>query len=148
MSFSPRSPVEFADRKSRLRPLLSAFVAVYFLVIQPFAGPRFEPGASPARGLGWAIQAATLLLLLLPVVGLMWGRRIRELINDDVARLHLRTATSAGFWMAMVLALGLFVLPASAEWSARQVIYVVVTPATGGALLLFSWLEWRATRDG
>jgi hypothetical protein len=148
MAFTPHDPIGFADRKSRYRPLLSAFVAIYFLAIQPFAGPRFDAGATPARGLGWALQAAVLLLLLLPVVGLMWGRRIRELINDDVARLNLRTATTAGFWIAMVLALGLFVLPASADWPARQALYLVVTPTVGASLLVFAWLEWRATRDG
>ena len=141
-------PVEFADRKSRRRPIATALAAAYFLGIQWLVHPSFGAAGPRNREYGWAANAAVLLLLLLPGVGFIWGSRIRQLINDDVARAHARTATVAAFWLTMVLALGLFLLPASAAWTARQAVYLLVTPAVAGALLLFSWLEWRAHRDG
>lgn len=144
----PSNPVEFADHLSRRRPFGVAVAALYFVTIQPFVHPSFGPGDSRARGFGWAFNAAVLLLLLTPINGIVWGRRIRELVNDEVARAHARTALSAGFWLAMTVALVLFALPASGPMAARQAIYLVVTPAVAGALLLFAWLEWRAFRDG
>jgi hypothetical protein len=144
----PADPIAFADAKSRIRPRITAFAAVYFAAVLPFLQPAFASSATPARRLAWVLLATTLLLSLLPVPGWIWGRRVRLLINDEVSRAHARAATAAGFWISMLVALSLFVLPAGASLTSRQAIYVVVTPAITGALLFFSWLEWRANRDG
>ena len=39
-------------------------------------------------------------------------------------------------------------LPPSVGLTAREAAYLVVTPASGFALLAFAWLESRALRDG
>jgi hypothetical protein len=144
----PDNAVEFADRKARLRPLFTALLALYFIGSQAFTYPHFGPIERHAFGVGWTIQVAVMLLLLLPIVGFGWGRRVRELINDDVVQLHLRTALARGFWIAMLLALALFLLPASAAWTGRQALYFVVTPTLPATMLIFAWLDSRAYRDG
>ena len=48
----------------------------------------------------------------------------------------------------MIAALGVYALPASYGVSAREAAWLVVTPATGVALLTFAWLEAHAHRDG
>jgi hypothetical protein len=73
---------------------------------------------------------------------------VRELVNDDISRDHSRTGAAAGFWMAMIVALGVYLLPVGRTLTAREATYLVVTPATGVALLVFAWLEARAHRDG
>jgi hypothetical protein len=144
---SATSPVEFADQLSRKRPICTAFALLVFLGLQPFVHPGFGATGPVARGYGWALNAAVLLALLLPITGFVRGRRVRELVHDEVSRLHARSAMAAGFWIAMASALGLYVLPVSDALSARDALYLVVTPALTGALLLFCWLEWRALRD-
>jgi len=146
-----RNAVEFADFISRRRSKGTALAALAFLIIQGILHPVFRTDAYAQSGLRsymWAINAALLLALSLPAGGLIWGRRVRELVNDDVSRANARTAAAAAFWVAMVIALGLYALPVSQAMTARQAIYLIVLPTTGLAPLVFAWLESRALRDG
>jgi hypothetical protein len=148
---SPQNVVEFADRISRRRALGTALATIVFLAIQVVVRPVFRTdgyAASGPRAYMWALNAALLLLLLLPAGGFVWGRRVRTLVNDEVSRNNSRTAMAAGFWVAMAIALGLYALPASRGFNAREAIYLIATPTTGVALLAFAWLESRAHRGG
>ena len=148
---NPQNAVEFADVLSRRRAIGTAAAVLVFLAIQLVARPVFHDDGYAAAGprqYMWALNAALLLPLILPVGGLIWGRRVRELVNDEVSRANARTAASAAFWVAMIIALGTYALPISRGLSAREAIYLIVTPATGVALLSFAWLESRALRDG
>jgi len=143
--------VELADRLSRRRALGTGLAVLAFLAIQVVARPVFRAdgyGASGPRAYLWAVNAAALLLLLLPIGGYVWGPRVRALVNDDVSRHNARAGAAAGFWVAMAIALGVYALPASRGLSAREAAYLVVTPTVGVALLAFVWLESRAHRDG
>jgi hypothetical protein len=143
--------VEFADHISRRRAVGTAVAALVFLGVQLVARPVFRSdgyAATGPRSYMWALNAALLLMLLLPAAGMIWGRRVRELVNDEVARANSRRAVAGGFWIAMIIALAVYTLPAGRVLSAREVAWLVVTPATGFALLAFSWLESRAHRDG
>lgn len=143
--------VEFADRIARRRVIGTTTATVAFLAVQLVARPVFRSdgyAASGPRSYMWAINAAALLLLLLPIGGYVWGRRVRELVNDDISRQNSRTAAAGAFWLAMIIALTVYALPSARALSAREAAYLVVTPATAFALLAFSWLESRALRDG
>jgi len=143
--------IETADRLSRRRPLGFALAALSFLAVEIIVRPVFRSdgyAASGWRAYAWPVNAALLLCMLLPLGGAFWGARVRALVNDEVARMHARTATAAGFWLAMIVALGMYVLPATQGFTAREVIFLIVTPATGLTLLAFAWLEARANRDG
>jgi hypothetical protein len=95
----------------------------------------------------WAVNAV-LLLAVLATGGFLLNRRsVRELVNDEVARANYRTAVAAGYWVAMVTAMGLFLLPSSRGLAAREAVYVIVSSSVVVALLAFSYLEHRAHRD-
>jgi len=143
---SSSSRIELADRLSRRRPIALVVLAGYFILIHLFAPAVW--GSSWNRGPHWALHAGLVLLALLPIAGIGRGRGVRALVNDEVSRTYLRSATAAGFWLAMIVALALYVLPMSATLAARTTIYLIVTPAVAGALLVLAWLEWRAHRDG
>lgn len=146
-----RNPVEFADFVSRRRAKGTAVAALAFLIIQGVVHPALRSDGyaqSGPRAYMWAINAALLLALILPVGGLIWGRRVRELVNDDVSRANARTAAAVAFWVAMAIAFALFVLPSSRTMTAHQAIYLIVMPTTALAPLVFAWLESRALRDG
>jgi hypothetical protein len=144
-----QNAVELADWVSRRRAVGTGAVALIVLVLQVVIHPVFRSdgwAASGWRFYAWPFNDFLLLLLLLPAAGMIWGRRVRELVNDDIAREHARRAAAAGFWIAMIGALGLYALPVSGGLSAREAIYVVVMPASGIAVLVFAWLESRAHR--
>ena len=146
-----QNAVDFADRLSRKRALGTTLATAAFLAVQLVARPVFRSdgyAASGPRSYMWAINAGVLLLMLLPAGGFIWGRRIRELVNDEISRAHSRTASVTGFWVAMIAGLALYALPAAQGLSAREASYVIVTLTVGIALLTFAGLEARAHRDG
>ena len=145
-----KSPVEIADRISRKRARAGVAGALVFLVAQ---GVRLlvESGSiAPRRTLLdlWAINALVLLALLVTGGGLLNRREIRALVNDDVSRVNYKLAAVAGFWVAMAVAMGLYLLPITAALTARDAVFVVVSPSITVAIVVFSWLELRAHRDG
>ena len=146
----PKTPVDIADRISRKRAIGVAAAAVVFLIVQVVVHPFFGGAdtASRARTDMWAINAGVLLLLLATGGGILNRREIQALVNDEVSRSHYTTAVVAGFWVAMTTAMGLYLLPPFRDLTARATVYVIVTASISVALLAFSYLEYRAHRDG
>lgn len=146
-----KTPVEIADVYSRKRPVIFGVATVLFLVIQIVTRPFFTVGPETAqyltRQVMWSVNVIFLLLCLATGGGILSRRDIRALVNDEVSRSNYRTSAIAGFWVAMVTALGVFFLPVAESFTARQVVYVIVTSSTSIALLAFSYLELRAHRD-
>lgn len=145
-----KSTVEIADRLSRKRAVGVAAAALVFFIIQvtlrPFTSRSVIPGL-PTLDM-WAINAIVLLALLATGGGIVNRRDLRRLINDEVSQLHYKSAVILGFWVAMVVAMGLYLVPGFATLTARDAAYLVVTPSVVFALVAFSWLELRAHRDG
>lgn len=145
-----RTPVEIADRVSRKRAVGVAAAALVFLLVQIVVHPFFSGPDTGRRARTdiWAINAVVLLFLLATGGGLLNRREIRVLVNDEVSRSHYKTAVVAGFWVAMTTAMGLYLLPAFRDLTARGTAYVIVTASISVALLAFAFLEYRAHRDG
>ena len=145
-----RSPVEIADDKSRGRAIGVAIITVLFLGIQFITRPVFisGPNSAPTMSIDmWAVNSIVLLLLLATGGGILSRKKIRALMNDEVARANYRTAVTAGFWVAMMAAMTLYVVPRFSGFSAREAIYLIVTGSLVVALLTFAWLEHRAHGD-
>jgi hypothetical protein len=147
---SSKTPVEIADQFSRKRAAVVAVAALAFLAVQAVGRPFFIDGPETAHHLSivyWAINAVALLLCLATGGGLLNTAQIRALVNDDVARSNYKTAVVAGYWVAMTVAMSLYVVPSFRSLTAREAVYVVVTSSIVVALLTFSYLEYRAHRD-
>jgi len=134
---------------SRKRALIFAVAAAGFLinyaVLRPFV---FTAPSAHGTMLGaWAINTLLLLAALATGGGLMHRRQLRALVNDEVSHSHYRTALAAGFWTAMVAALGVYVIPAASQYTARDAVYAIVTPSVAIPILVFAFLELRAHRD-
>jgi hypothetical protein len=145
------SPVEIADRFSRVRAGLTAAAAAIFLVVQVISRPYFTDAVADTARRGkidlWAVNAAILLLLLGTGGGLLQSRQVRSLVNDEVARSNYRKSVIAGYWVAMVVAMGLYVASRFYTFAAREAIYAIVSSSLVVALFAFSFLEYRAHRD-
>jgi len=146
---SPKSVIEVADQKSRLRAILFAVATLVFIAVQFLTHPVFdnEPYAHGWRQYAWLLNIVLLLACLGGGGGIFNPRQLRELINDDVARSNYRAACKIGFWLAMLAGLVLYSVPPFQSLSGRQVSYLVVSIAASAALLVFAWLEYRAHAD-
>jgi hypothetical protein len=145
-----QSPVEIADHLSHRRPIGIAIATAAFLLVQLVAPPFFAGATetmSAPRATFWAVNAVILLALLATRGGLIYRRRVRALVNDEITRNNHRTALVAGYWVAMTVAMGVFVAAGLDRLSAREAVYLVVTPSVAAALFLFSYLERRALLD-
>ena len=145
------SPVEIADQASRRRAVIVAVAAGMFLLIQFIFRPFFDGGPetmSIARHSVWAINVILLMLILLTGGGLAQKSEIRALVNDEVSRSNSRSAVVFGFWIAMIVAMLIYVFAGDSTLTVRGTVYLIVTPSVSLALLAFSWLELRAHRDG
>jgi hypothetical protein len=143
---SSSSPVEIADQVSRKRAIIVAVAALAFLIIHVVLRPFFY-SAHNGNIDWWAVNAVVLLAGLATGGGILNRREIRLLVNDEVARSNYRTAVLAGYWVAMVGAMGVYLVPELGALSARDAIYAIVTSSIVVALLTFSYLELRAHRD-
>ena len=145
-----KSMIEIADRKSRQRAILFGAATLIFLGVQVMVRPVV--GATDAyqqgwRAYSWAFNIALLLMCLGGGGGIFNPARLRALINDEVAQLNYRRACSFGFWVSMLTGLSVYVVPALTTLNARETTYLVVTLGASAAMLLFSWLEYRAHAD-
>ena len=144
-----KSDVEVADRLSRRRALGFALAALAFLLVQLIARPVLlgQPDtAAHSRPWVWLLNAVFLMLCLATGGGQVYSRRVRSLMNDEISRNNRNRATAVGYWTATLLALALFTVNFK-NVTARDGAWLIVTVSLGVALLVFSWLEFRAHAD-
>ena len=146
-----RTPVEIADEASRKRAWLLALGAIVFAVGQALSAPpfRFTPDAGlyHSRGIFWIVNVILLLALLATGGGLLNSAQVRALMNDEVSRMNYHTSAILGFWIAMIVGLGLYIVPPVKGLTGQQAVYLVVTAGVFVASMAFSFLELRAHRD-
>jgi len=145
------SPVEVADKMSRKRAIIVAAGTLVFVLGQIFGGPQFGRGAETAhhltRTVMWTANVVLLLLCLATGGGLLNDREVRKLVNDEVSRANYHTSAIAGFWVAMISAMLLYLVPRFSTFGGQTAIYIVVTLSVAIASLSFAFLELRAHRD-
>ena len=119
-----------------------AVMAVVLLILGLLGWQDDASGMRPLLRHGlWAVTIAFWLLILATGGWLKLSRDVRRLMNDEVALAHRSAALQAGFWTAMLLALGLYF--ASLEWtiSLREGLRVLTDVTIAVALIRYAWLE-------
>ena len=142
------SLVDVADRKSRKRAWVAGAAAAVFL-LNVVLRPTLTGDIASHTGVDWwAVNAIIVLLVLATGGGVFLKRDIRDLMNDEISKMHLRTSLIIGYWVAMTTALGIYLLPRFRDLPARLAVYGIVSASAGLALLAFSVFEIRSHRDG
>lgn len=143
--------VQIAEFVARKRAYGGALAALLFIVVEVLSRPPLLAG-DPVRAAGridwWAVYAGLLLLLNGSGGGLLWQRRIRALVNDEVSLAHRRTAAVAGYWTVAVVSLAVYLTAQRLPLTGRGAAYLIVTPAAVVPLLVFAFLEHRSLRHG
>ncbi len=138
------SDIQRAERASRARSLLMAVMAT-ILLAQTAIGLGDEASSmTPAFRHGlWALMILLWLVVLATGGGLLLSRRVRSVMNDEVALANRSRALQAGFWTAMLLGVALYF--ASLEWeiSVREALRLLLNLTVAAALVRYAWLELR-----
>jgi hypothetical protein len=138
------SDIQKAERASRMRASLMAAMAV-ILLAQTAVGLGDEASSmTPAFRHGlWAAMILLWLIVLVTGGGLLLSRRVRDLMNDEVALANRSRALQAGFWTAVLVAVGLYFLSLQEELSVREALRILVNFSIAAALVRYAWLELR-----
>jgi len=91
----------------------------------------------------WAAMILLWLVVLATGGFLHLSRRVRSLMNDEVALANRSRALQAGFWTAMLLGVGLYF--ASLQWQidVREALRILLNLTVAAALTRYAWLELR-----
>ena len=139
--------VEKAERIGRSRARLFAVQAILFASWQGlYFGAAMDDQVRTVDTVKiwtWLVWVVALLALLATGGGLMRGRNVRALLNDELTRANRLQAYVAGFWAAMVAAVGFYVIDLFDPVEAREAIHAIVSAAIAAALITFSVRERR-----
>jgi hypothetical protein len=141
--------VEKAERLGRKRSQIFFILAMVF-----FAGQSIYFGApeamrdSPSRVGAWLILVILMLLLLATGGFLLRGREVRELLNDESARVNRIAAQATGFWATILALLAVYVESMFDLVTLNEAVHIVGTIGVGAALISFAVRERRAHRLG
>jgi hypothetical protein len=145
-----REDVALADRLSRRRARLLGVLGLLFLAGQAvyFGEGRMDRAVDQVRISAWLVWAAMLLIVFAFGGGWLRGGSVRALMEDELTRQNRLRAASAGFWAAMIAAIGLYGLSLIEPLTGREAIHILLTAGVAAALLRFAQLERRALKDG
>jgi cation transport ATPase len=141
--------VEEAERMGRARSRVFFVLAIVF-----FAGQSLYFTSSPltrdshARVGDWLILVVLILMLLATGGFLFRGRRVRDLLNDETARMNRLASQAMGFWVTIITALVVYVESIFDPVTLNEGLHIIVTLGVGSALISFAVRERRAHRIG
>ena len=147
---TPPSDIERAERISRRRARMFPILGIYFIAGQAvfFNHADASQRVAQFKISAWLVWALVLLIAFAFAGGHFQGRKIRALVEDDVARANRAKGYEAGFWAAAVAAIALYVVNMFEPVSGREAVHTILTIAVATALLNFGMLERRALKDG
>lgn len=136
------SDINQAESVSRTRSLLMALMAAMLVAHTLLVGDLSTMTPELRHGL-WAFGILLWLVVLATGGFLGLSRRVRSLLNDEVALANRGRALATGFWAAMLVGLGLYF--ASLEWdlTVQHALRILLNLAVAAALTRYAWLELR-----
>jgi hypothetical protein len=142
--------IERAERISRRRARMFPILGIYFIAGQAvfFRQAAEPPRIAQFKISAWLVWAVVLLIAFAFAGGHFHGRKIRNLVEDDVARANRAKGYEAGFWAAAVAAIALYVVNMFEPVSGRDAIHLTLTALVGAAMIRFGTLERRALKEG
>lgn len=142
--------IELAEKLSSRRARVATVLGILFIVsmatsfdVDPLAG---RPQAVHLAA--WIVWAAALLFLITFGGGLVRGKAVRALMNDDSTRDNRRSALEVGFWAMVACAFATYIISQFEPFTGREAIRLILTVGVGAATISFGTLERRALKNG
>ena len=144
------SDIERAERISRRRARMFPILGIYFIAGQAIFFSQAESSQRVAQFKisAWLVWALILLIAFAFAGGHFQGRKIRALVEDDVARANRAKAYETGFWAAAAAAIALYITNMFEVVTGRDAIHLILTALVGAAMIRFGVLERRSLKDG
>lgn len=137
---------ELSSRRARVYPVL----AIFFLAQQTsyFSDAHAGRAVDHFKVGAWVVMSLALLLALYSGGGLLRGKAIREMMNDENTRANRATALSQGFLAAILTAIAGYFINQFEPVRGDEVAHLVVTIGIAVAMIRFGALERRAHANG
>ena len=138
--------MKLAEKLTLRRAHGSIILGVLFLATMARTlGSDFPASRPDTVQLGaWIFWAAALLFLLAAGGGLLRGKTVRSLMNDDSTRHNRQRAIVAGFWATVLCAFALYAITFFEPISGREAIRLLLSAAVGTSTIRFGVLEKRS----
>lgn len=138
---------EKAEKLSARRARVWPFLAVIYLGQQYSYFSSLDAGrpVDTLRIGAWAVMSTALLVALVSGGGLLRGKELRAMLNDETSRAHRSDAFGWGFVVAMLTGIVLYIV-GSSQIGEREAIHLIVSLGIATALVRFGFLERRALR--
>jgi hypothetical protein len=138
-----------ADKRSLRRAWIAIGLGMVFVLSQLASLGDPPLGAATVAHLGaWIAWVVVLAVFLAWGSGVLGGRRLARLLNDESTVEHRRRASEAGLRGALAAAFIVYAATFYETIPARDACRLLVTATVAPALLRFGWLELRALRRG
>jgi len=147
MGEDPNEAAERIQRKAQrilwasgLLFLLWQFAWFAFYAAQPQDSLR---NVDKVRGLGFVAWSAALLFMLASGGGALAGRRVREILDDELAQARRATAYRFGFWAMILVAFAGYALAHLTDVPALLLAHLVLSAGVLAAVLTVAALGRR-----
>jgi hypothetical protein len=142
--------MDLAEKLTLRRARGSIVSGIFFLVMMSRSLGVDAPANRPdtIAIAAWIIWAAALLLLLAVGGGLLRGKKVRALMNDESTVDNRRRAMVAGFWATVLSAFVLYAVSFYEPVSGRDAIRLLLSAAVGASIIRFGILEKRSLQNG
>jgi protein-S-isoprenylcysteine O-methyltransferase Ste14 len=138
-----------AEKLTRRRARMCIILGLFFIATMASSLGVDVPTSRPetVKIAAWIVWAAMLLFILATGGGLLRGKTVRALMNDDSTIDNRRRAMVAGFWATVASAFALYAISLIEPVSGREAIRLLLSAAVGASIIGFGKLELRSLRN-
>ena len=139
-----------AEKLTKRRARVSIILGIFFLMTMATSLGVDVPANRPetVKIAAWIVWAAALLFLLATGGGLLRGKSVRGLMNDDSTVDNRQRAMVGGFWATVLAAFALYAISLYEPVSGREAIRLLLSAAVGMSVIRFGILELRSLKNG
>lgn len=138
------SDFDKAERLGQRRIHMLPVMAILLLTQQTLFIDWDGRAVSAVQMGGWTILALVMLAYLLTGGHWLAGKRVRELMNDEVTRANRAQALAAGFAGSIITAMLVFLVSPFEPIEAQRAAHMIVSIGLACALIRFALLERKA----
>lgn len=139
-----------AEKLTRRRARMCIVSGIFFIMTMVSSLDVDLPTSRPetVKLAAWIVWAALLLFLLATGGGLLRGKTVRGLMNDESTIDNRRRAMVSGYWTTVATAFVLYAISLFEPVTGREAIRLMLSAAVGASIIGFGKLELRSLKNG
>jgi hypothetical protein len=148
------TPSQIAERIQKRRNRIMWAQGIFFVLWQGAFFTNRMDLKGPLRAVdqvklsAFVVWAAAMLVLLATGGGLLRGKAVRDILDDEVTRAHRLAAFAWGYWAMAGSSLALYLLSQYVKVTPIEAVHIILSLGVVAPLLRFVILERRSERNG